>query len=93
MAKEYLDKLTELLKRATARRFTFVKFECKHFFSGAAVYADGRICMSYTPAGFAIKLPENHRDKPLQKKKALSAFVISLKRQSKKIMWSCQTQC
>ena len=68
MAKEYLEKLTAIMKRATARRFASVKFECKHFFSGAAVYADGRICMSYTPAGFAIKLPENHRDRLLQKK-------------------------
>jgi hypothetical protein len=38
-----------------------VKLECKHFFSGAAVYADGRICMSWTPVGFAIKLPETLR--------------------------------
>ena len=68
MAKEYLEKLTEILKRATSRRFSNVKFECKHFFSGAAVYADGRICMSFTPAGFAIKLPENQRDILLQKR-------------------------
>jgi len=38
------------------------KLECKHFFSGAAVYADGRICMSWTPVGFAIKLPETLRN-------------------------------
>ena len=68
MAKEYLEKLTEILKRATSRRFSNVKFECKHFFSGAAVYANGRICMSFTPAGFAIKLPENQRDILLQKR-------------------------
>ena len=68
MAKEYLEKLTEILKRATARRFSNVTFECKYFFSGAAVYADGRICMSLTPAGFAIKLPENQRDILLQKR-------------------------
>ena len=68
MAKEYLEKLTEILKRATARRFASVKFECKHFFSGAAVYADGRICISLTPAGFAIKLPEEQRKVLLQKR-------------------------
>jgi len=68
MAKEYLEKLTEILNRATARRFLNVKFECKHFFNGAAVYADGRICISLTPAGFAIKLPEEPRNILLQKK-------------------------
>ncbi len=68
MAKEYLEKLTAIMKRATARRFSNVKFECKHFFSGAAVYADGRICILLTPAGFAIKLPENQRNILLQKK-------------------------
>ena len=68
MAKEYLEKLTEILKRAMARRFASVKFECKHFFSGAAVYADGRICISLTPAGFAIKLPEEQRKVLLQKR-------------------------
>jgi TfoX/Sxy family transcriptional regulator of competence genes len=36
--------------------------EYKHFFSGAAVYAQGRICMSFTPVGFAIKLPEESRN-------------------------------
>jgi TfoX/Sxy family transcriptional regulator of competence genes len=36
--------------------------ECKHFFGGAAVYARGRICMSLTPVGFAIKLPEESRN-------------------------------
>ena len=68
MAKEYLEKLTEILKRAMARRFASVKFECKHFFSGAAVYADGRICISLTPAGFAIKLPEEQRKILLRKR-------------------------
>ena len=68
MAKEYLEKLTEILKRATARRFASVKFECKHFFSGAAVYVDGRICISLTPAGFAIKLPEEQREILLQER-------------------------
>ena len=72
MAKEYLEKLTEILNRATARRFLNVKFECKHFFNGAAVYADGRICISLTPAGFALKLPEEPRNILLQKKSTKS---------------------
>jgi TfoX/Sxy family transcriptional regulator of competence genes len=61
MAKEYLEQLTALIGQAASGGFKNVKLECKHFFSGAAVYADGRICMSLTPVGFAIKLPEASR--------------------------------
>ncbi len=39
--------------------------ECKHFFSGAAAYADGRIFMTLTPVGLALKLPERSRDRLL----------------------------
>jgi hypothetical protein len=62
MAREYLDQLSALLKLATSRRFKDVKLECKHFFSGAAVYADGKICMSLASVGFALKLPEESRN-------------------------------
>lgn len=61
MTKEYLQELTALMKATTSDN-TNVKLECKHFFSGAAVYADGRICMSLTPVGFALKLPEQSRN-------------------------------
>src|SRR5712691_8527390 len=62
MAHEYLDQVSALLKSATSRRFRDVKLECKHFFSGAAIYADGRICMSLTTVGFALKLPKEARN-------------------------------
>jgi TfoX/Sxy family transcriptional regulator of competence genes len=61
MAKEYLQQLTALIRPATSGRFKGVRLECKHFFSGAAVYTNGKICMSLTPVGFAIKLPEESR--------------------------------
>ena len=61
MAHEYVDQLSALLKSAVSGRFKGVKMECKHFFSGAAIYADGRICMSLTTVGFALKLPEEAR--------------------------------
>ena len=35
--------------------------ECKHFFSGAAAYADGRIFMTLTPVGLALKLCASDR--------------------------------
>jgi TfoX/Sxy family transcriptional regulator of competence genes len=62
MAKIFLDELTRMIDRATSGRIGDVVVECKHFFSGAAVYADGRICASLTPTGFAIKLPKESRD-------------------------------
>jgi TfoX/Sxy family transcriptional regulator of competence genes len=31
---------------------------CKHFFSGAAAYRSGQIFMSLSPAGLALKLPD-----------------------------------
>ncbi len=61
MTKEYLEALSELMKRATPRGLENTKLEVKHFFSGAAVYADGKICITLTPVGFAIKLPEESR--------------------------------
>ncbi len=61
MAQEYLERLNALIGRLPSASLKGVKLECKHFFSGAAVYAEGRICMSWTPVGFAIKLPETSR--------------------------------
>lgn len=68
MAKEYLEKLVVVMEQATTGRFKDITLECKHFFSGAAVYADGRICISLTPAGFAIKLPVNLSEELLKEK-------------------------
>ncbi len=31
--------------------------EIKHFFSAAAAHAQGRICITLTPVGLALKLP------------------------------------
>src|SRR5712691_11231311 len=62
MAKIFLDQLTRMIDRAVSGWIADVTVECKHFFSGAAVYANGRICASLTPAGFAIKLPKRSRD-------------------------------
>ncbi len=35
--------------------------ECRHFFSGAAAYVDGRIFASLTTVGLALKLPGDDR--------------------------------
>ena len=70
MAKEYLEKLSELMKRALLSKFKNVKLEIKHFFSGAAIYANGRICITLTPVGLAIKLPEKSRNTLMKQKSA-----------------------
>jgi len=74
MAKVYLTTLSAFIKKACDGCFENIPLECKHFFSGAALYADERICVSLTPAGLAMKLPEktklalfkNHQAIPLQ---------------------------
>ena len=68
MAKEYLKQLSGLMQPLTSGMFDDVKPECKHFFSGAALYVDDRICITLTPAGFAIKLPEALRSEVLKRK-------------------------
>ena len=70
MAKQHLEQLTALIRQTTSGRFNDAKLECKHFFSGAALYANGRICISLTPVGFAIKLPEESRNTLLKQKGA-----------------------
>ena len=61
MAQPYFDRLTGELRHLGASAPRGVLVECKHFFSGAALYANGRIFASLTPAGLAIKLPEDSR--------------------------------
>ena len=70
MAKKYLDPLSELMKKIDSTKFKNIDLKCKHFFSGAAVFANGKICITLTPAGLAMKLPEKHRNKLLKNKDA-----------------------
>ena len=53
MAKIYFEKLEQLL---TELDYGPRIVEVKHFFSGAAGYVEGQICLSWTPAGLALKL-------------------------------------
>jgi len=57
MVAEHLTSLRSLLDRAVSRHELGIEFECKHFFSGAAAYANGRIFMTLTSVGLALKLP------------------------------------
>lgn len=62
MAKAYLEKLTALIDKNILVTSQNANLECKHFFGGAALYVNGKICASLTPVGFAIKLPEEARN-------------------------------
>jgi len=54
MAKAFLGELQTLASRHLSGE---PQTACKHFFSGAALYANGVICASLTPVGLAFKLP------------------------------------
>ena len=69
MAQPYFDRLTAKLREPNPPKPRGVLVECKHFFSGAALYADGRIFASLTPAGFAIKISERSRSDLLRERR------------------------
>lgn len=68
MTKGYLEKLTDLFSQINSKKINDTNFEIKHFFSGAAIYVKGNICISLTPVGFAIKLPETSRNELMKKR-------------------------
>ena len=69
MVKKYVKGLYELLDNLKLIKSKIVKFEIKDFFSGAAAYVDGKIFMTLTPVGLAIKLPEEIMEKLLKEGK------------------------
>jgi len=58
MAKPFLENLETLVNRHLPGDPHLV---CKHFFSGAALYASGVMCASLTPVGLAFRLPADLR--------------------------------
>jgi TfoX/Sxy family transcriptional regulator of competence genes len=57
MVARHVAALRSLLERTASAVDREIDVECKHFFSGAAAYADGRIFMTLTSVGLALKLP------------------------------------
>ncbi len=57
MAKEYFEKLSQLVSELKLEEQIDSPAETKHFFSGAAWYVDGTLCASWSPVGLAFKLP------------------------------------
>jgi len=71
MAKEFLQELSAFIEEATSDCCEGINLECKHFFSGAALYANSRICVSLTPVGLGVKLPEEIASDLLISKRAV----------------------
>ena len=71
MAQEYLEKLSAFVADLPAEWPVGIQLESKHFFSGAALYAEGRICLTLTPVGLALKLPAETRERLLETGEAL----------------------
>ena len=66
MAQPYLEMLSEKITSLELGTSAEVLLECKHFFSGAALFANGKICASLTPAGFGLKLPAEVRNRLIE---------------------------
>ena len=69
MAEPYLDRLSQIIDRLGPVSAKNVNLKTKHFFSGAALYANGRICATLSPAGFAVKLPGGVRQSLISERK------------------------
>ena len=61
MAEPYLTRLARVVDELGPLHAGDATLESKHFFSGAALYANGKIFASLNPAGFAVKLPADTR--------------------------------
>ncbi len=61
MAEPYLTRLQSLIARLDMRAGSPNEISCKHFFAGAAAYVGGRIFMTLTPVGLALKLSDQDR--------------------------------
>lgn len=63
MAKKYFQKLSDLISKLELKKKSDRSIEVKHFFSGAALYVDGVICATWSPAGLAFKFCEQEVQK------------------------------
>jgi len=62
MTSDFVEQLESLIRDMGRALPADVTVDCERFFGGAAAYADGRIFMSLTPVGLAVKLPGPERD-------------------------------
>ena len=71
MAKIYFEKLSLLVEKVGINEEVSNKIEIKHFFSGAALYINKTICVSWSPAGLAFKLGETESINLIKSNKAI----------------------
>ena len=57
MAQPYLDELSALIKASAPPSAGGASPDCRHFFSGAAAYVEGKVFVMLTPVGLSLKLP------------------------------------
>ncbi len=77
MAKVYYEKLSKLLKELEIKNDITKPMEVKHFFSGAALYINQTICVSWSPVGLAFKLPEQEANKLINSGNAIALKYFS----------------
>ena len=70
MAKVYFENLSSLISTLDIQGEINADLEIKHFFSGAALYVNKTICVSWSPGGLAFKLSESEVNKLLSSGKA-----------------------
>lgn len=63
MVQKYLDELSTIVNEVLSEDISKTNLQFKHFFTGAAVYANNKIFCTYTPSGIAVKIPSNERTK------------------------------
>lgn len=69
VAQPYFDRLSQIIGGLGPLLTDGATLEIKHFFSGAALYANGKICVTLSPAGFALKLPPDKRQRLINERK------------------------
>jgi TfoX/Sxy family transcriptional regulator of competence genes len=62
MAETHLRNLLSLIELLALNLNPKDAIQCKHFFGGAAAYANGRIFMTLTSRGLALKLQRDSRE-------------------------------
>jgi hypothetical protein len=70
IAEPYLTELVHLAEQWTQADDRLGVLECRHFFSGAAVYRIGSIVASLTPVGLAFKVRDEVRQTLIQSGRA-----------------------
>ena len=56
MAKPHYGEINQIIAGIALGLSTTANLKVKHFFNGATVFADGKFCITLSPAGITLKL-------------------------------------